>query len=399
MKQLKLTLATPDEHGECLHPSPRHGTVIVWQRPCGRRWVKIEPADDMARILSGQRQQIDRFVSVNEFHSWRLVRLLKTLRACYVDLDGCSDWKLALDAVNEAGLPDPGYLVQSGRGVHLYWLLEATPAKALPLWQAVQSRLVQQLAGVGSDRACADSTRVLRLCGSVHGGTGAEVLGYQITPVRWGLNELAGQVLGDRRRRGNVTGLSPGRRVTQAAGVYALWHRRYLDLCTVADHHSFMAAGIREGSRDRMLFLLANALSWFTRSEALAGEIEQVARLYTPSLTLAEVRTYTSPIVKRAQAAADGARVTFGGESRDPRYYFRTQTLREWLGELLEPVEDRLRVLVPRSVLEQRKKERDAARWKQEREAYLAEHDQERSKPWEALGISRATYFRRKKDQ
>lgn len=408
-EQLKLRLATPDDHGEGLHPSPRHGTVILWQRLCGRRWIKIEPADDMARILSGQRNQIDRFIGVNEFHRWRLVKLLKTLRACYVDLDGCSDWHLALDAVEAAGLPQPGYLVLSGRGVHLYWLLEATPSQALPLWQALQKSLIEKLTNLGADRACADSTRVLRLVGTRHGGTGAEVVGFQISPQRWQLNELAGEVLGGLDRRSRVTGIERAkakRAVARAAnGTFALWHRRYADLCLVADHHAFMRGGISEGSRDRMLFLLANALSWFTRSETLADEIERVAQTYTPTLTLTEVRTYTAPILKRARASADGHRVEFQGEARDPRYYFRTETLRHWLGDLLEPVKG-LRVLVPRSVLRERKLADDQARISTKRreagvpkrEAYLTqfEDSQNAQKPWEALGIHRATYFRRK---
>jgi len=95
--QLRLPLRTPDEHGEGLHPSPRHGTVLVWQRQAaGRRWLKIEPTDPMAQLLAGQAGQRDRFISVNEFQDWRLVRLLRSLRAVYVDLDNCQSIEAAL---------------------------------------------------------------------------------------------------------------------------------------------------------------------------------------------------------------------------------------------------------------------------------------------------------------
>jgi hypothetical protein len=155
-----------------------------------------------------------------------------------------------------------------------------------------------------------------------------------------------------------------------------------------------------------MLFLLGVSLSWFTRSDALPAEIERVARMYVPSLTSAEVRTYTGPIVRRAVMAANGVPVEYRGELVDPRYRFRSDTMRDWLGDLLTPeIEGQLQVLVPRSVLRQREIARQTSRdrvqegrYEQRRTEYLEQSDQERSKPWEALGISRATYFRRKKD-
>lgn len=404
--QRNLALKTPDQHGEGLHPSPRHGTVLVWQRQQARRWIKISPTDPMAQLLSGQVGQTDRYITVNDFHEWRLVKLLRSLRAVYVDLDRCSSCAAALLACEDANLPAPSYAVESGRGVHLYWLLESTPGKALPVWQAIQKRLIDVLQ---ADPACSDCTRVLRLAGTINSKNGAEVLGYEISPQRWTLHELANEVLGYRPKgRATVTGIERARSmraVQEATGVYQLWHSRYLDLCTVADHWAFMR-GMPEGNRDLVLFHMANALSWFTRSESLPKEIERVGRTYTPTLTLAEVREYTAPIVKRALQAANGQTKEWNGEQFDPRYRYRTDTLREQLAHLIEPVEDRLRVLVPRHVLDARKLTEDQARIAAKRRAagvaerseYLAQFEESENaqRPWEALGISRATYFRRK---
>lgn len=407
--QLRLALRTPDEHGEGLHPSPRHGTVLVWQRQAApRRWLKIEPTDPMAQLLAGQAGQTDRYISVNEFHNWRLVRLLKSLRAVYVDLDNCQSIEEALSRCDDALMPAPSYAVESGRGVHLYWLLDAVPAKALPVWQAIQSRLVTVL---DADAACADCTRVLRLVGTRNSRNDADVVGYIITGQRWTLHQLANEVLGYRpgpaAPAAKVTSLTRAksvRAVQAATGTFKLWHSRYMDLCTVADHWAFLR-GIPEGHRDHILFLLSASLSWFTRSESLGAEISRVAQMYVPSLTAAEVSEYTRPIVRRAVMAANGVPVEYRGELVDPRYRFRTDTMRDWLGDLLTPeVEGQLKVLLPRSVLRDRKLADDRERFQAkaraagvvERSDYLAEHNQERSKPWEALGISRATYFRRK---
>lgn len=404
--QFRLPLRTPDEHGEGLHPSPRHGTVLVWQRQAGRRWLKIEPDDPMAKLLAGQAGQADRYISVNEFDRWRLVKLLRSLRAVYVDLDDCRTIEEAIARCDDGALPTPSYAVESGRGVHLYWLLEAVPAQALPVWQAIQTRLISVL---GADPACADCTRVLRLVGTRHSKTGAEVVGYVITGQRWTLHHLADEVLGF-RPAAPVTSIQRAkakRAVQTATGTFRLWHSRYLDLCAVADHWGFMrSSGMPEGHRDRMLFLLSVALSWFTRSESLGAEIGRVAQMYVPTLTEAEVSTYTRPILRRAVMAANGLTIEYMGELVDPRFRFKTDTMRAWLGDLLTPgIEGQLRVLVPRSVLRDRKLREDQERISAkrralgvvERDEYLAEHSQERNKPWEALGISRRTYFRRKR--
>lgn len=376
-----------DHHAESLHASPRHGTVLVWQRLQGRKWLKVAPTDSLQHILSGQTGGTDRFISVNEFQGWRLVKLLRSLRAVFVDLDACSSIEHALQVCDEVGLPQPSYAVLSGRGVHLYWFLESTPAQALPVWQAIEREIIKKLAVLGADRVCSDCTRVLRLVGSINAKTGTEVLGYEITGARWSLRELANEVLGyqePRTKPATVTNIQRARSLSvhQRSGVFRLWHQRYVDLLAVADHHAFMrSSGVPEGSRDTLLFLQANALSWFTRSETLQQEITKNSRIYFPGLTAREVDTYTRPIIQRAKAAADGQKVVYHGEMRDPRYHFKTETLRDWLGDLIEPVQG-LKVLLPAHVLAERERERLRKRdgVQQVRAEYLAQFYEQRQR-------------------
>ena len=390
-------------HAEDLHATPRHGTVLVWQRKLGRQWLKVAPADPLQLVLSGQTGQTDRFISVNEFQGWRLVKLLRSLRAVFVDLDACSSVEHALATCRDVGLPQPSYAVHSGRGVHLYWFLESTPAQALPVWQAIEREVIKKLAVLGADRVCSDCTRVLRLVGSINAKTGTEVLGYVVTGERWSLRELANEVLGypEPRKPATVTNIQRARSLTvhQRSGVFRLWHSRYQDLLTIADHWAFMrSTGVPEGKRDTLLFLQANALSWFTRSETLQQEITKNSRIYFPSLSAREVETYTRPIIQRAKAAADGKTTVHHGQVRDPRYYFQTETILDRLGGLIEPVQG-LKVLLPAHVLAERERERLRKRDgnQHSRSEYLAqfEDSQNAQQPWEALGISRATWFRR----
>ena len=137
--------------------------------------------------------------------------------------------------------------------------------------------------------------------------------------------------------------------VHQRTGPYRLWHQRYQDLCLIAEHHAFMRSyGVAEGSRDKLLFLLAVALSWFTSADGLAEHIQRVAKTYMPSLSVREVVTYTQTIITRAMAARSGEKYEWNGRQKDPRYEFRTETLRSWLGPLITPgLESQLIALGP----------------------------------------------------
>ncbi|MDD5469109.1 MAG: hypothetical protein PHS96_15060, partial [Anaerolineales bacterium] len=287
-------------HYEKLHHSP-HGTVVVWERLApGRRWAKIEPHHPIAALLGPYEGRQDVFVTVNEFYHWRYIRNLKSLRACYVDVDGSTDWRGALDALSEAGMPAPSFMVMSGRGIHFYWLLEPLPGKALPTWQRVQDTLVNALAPLGADYRAKDCTRLLRLAGTVNSRNGAEVRGYTLGDEVWTLHELADEVLGPRIQTARVFDLKAHaarrQRKTPAPGkgsIYAWWHLVYKDLCAIADH--YWLGSVPEGKRDTVLFLMANALSWFANPKALESEIIQTAKTFTPSLTQREIQTYTKP--------------------------------------------------------------------------------------------------------
>ena len=158
--------------------------------------------------------------------------------------------------------------------------------------------------------------------------------------------------------------------------IYDWWHIVYKDLCAIAGH--YWLGGIPEGRRDTFLFLMANSLSWFACPDALQTEIVKTAKTFTPSLTLRQVETYTKPILKRAKEAAEGKKYSWQGREVDPRYAFRAETLRDWLGgsELITPeLWPELRALAPREVIDERRQERDKGR----RNKRIAEHLQHRA--------------------
>ena len=68
-----------------------------------------------------------------------------------------------------------------------------------------------------------------------------------------------------------------------------------------------------------------------------------------------EVVTYTQPIITRAMAAKRGEKYEWRGQMKDPRYAFKTETLRSWLGALITPdLEAQLAALGSPKTLEER---------------------------------------------
>jgi hypothetical protein len=388
-RQLSLDLSQPINHHERLHGAA-HGTVIYWERRAGKdRWSKVEPGDPVQQLISGLVGVPDTFLSVNQFYGWRLVKLIKSLRACYVDIDGSTDLEEALDLLQTARIPAPSFVVYSGRGMHLYWLLDPTPGQALPVWQRIQDVLIKALASIGADPAARDCARMLRLVGTTHSKSGSQVRGVVLTDTLWTLHELADQVLGAREaKRGQVHDLAAaGARKGRTSGrnrwqgsIYGWWHLVYRDMVQISKHK--WPGGIPEGHRDQVLFIMAVALSWFSEPATLYTEIMATAKEMTPTLDEVEIATTMAPVLKRAAMHAAGERTHFNGKDYDPRYNYSAQSLRDHLADVIPPeMHDQLRALAPAEVILERKRQRDAGRdrvaegrYKQDRTAYLQAH-------------------------
>ena len=72
-------------------------------------------------------------------------------------------------------IPEPNIIIFSGQGLVLIWLIDPVPYQALPLWQAIQQYLLDQLKEFGGDSRASDAARVFRLDGSVNSKNGEEV--------------------------------------------------------------------------------------------------------------------------------------------------------------------------------------------------------------------------------
>ncbi|MCB2362282.1 hypothetical protein [Clostridium estertheticum] len=76
-------------------------------------------------------------------------------------------WLLEKDYFKKS-VPPPRFIVISGQGIVIYWLIEPVPYMALPLWNAVQKFFLEKLKEIGADVKSIDAARVSRLSGTIN---------------------------------------------------------------------------------------------------------------------------------------------------------------------------------------------------------------------------------------
>lgn len=366
------SVQTGADHAALLHDNPPiHGAVIFWQQQKSeKRWTVVRPGTPLDEALTKLLGDVDGFMTANEFYAWRLVKNLRSLRAVYADLDQMTDIDLALDACDTARIPRPSFAVFSGRGLHLYWLLNPAPASALPDWQRLQNRIIDALTPVGADPRCRDCTRVLRVVGTVNSKNGDVVRGMPLTMERWSIRSLLAETTPDpvpKPRRGKIKDINAEaakrgqiRRYARK-GVGSWWYTVYRDILALEANLGL----IKHGWRDTVMFLHAVALSWFAQPDAILDELLEVGAHHT-DLSGDEIRRLSKTAIDRAQRAARGEPKEFEGAPVDPRYKFRAQTLRDWLAEPLAAMGDAvhdLKALCPPETAKARKHARDAGRY------------------------------------
>lgn len=168
----------------------------------------------------------NKFISMNSFFiPSRATKNVKEINALYVDLDFyreeitkdqvLKDLDQTLPTVPECfnnkftheqvlmnleenyfnkTIPMPSYIINSGRGMYLIWLINTVPYKALPLWNTIQGYLCKQLKDLKADTA-SDASRVLRVPGSINSKSKSRVTIMQEYDYIYDLREIQQEFL------------------------------------------------------------------------------------------------------------------------------------------------------------------------------------------------------------
>ena len=400
-----------------LHPPCGHGLVgglsVQGDRVRSHTWER----DGISRIAATLTEQ-EAYIAMNPYHGPRGgSRRLAGLNAVWLDLDTYRVPSLAnssradiadhiLRTLGGAGLPEPSFLVDSGRGYYCIWLLSGAAPAALPRWRAVMRALTDWARPLGADPACIDPARVLRLPGSWHDGAGrqVEVLGgdgsrHPFEPLADTIWRVAGRptrrALDMARQARTCRSPRQAKKPATPRGLprRAFWKEISRDLDILLEHWGGV---VPVGMRDLWLHLLACSLTWAAPDTDISALVVARAGAVAPGLKPADIARTMRPTLRRGAAA-----LRHEAGKRDRRYDYGSARMCELLAV------DRsiaatlgLRQLVPADLRAERnrkrRRERSRAAGAMPRALWLAANPTNREQPWLAEGISRATWYRRR---
>jgi hypothetical protein len=156
------------------------------------------------------------------------------------------------------------------------------------------------------------------------------------------------------------------------------------------------------GMRDRFAHHLMAELAQCVAVEQLPQAIDSWLRPHLPANYIDATggedcfRRHIAPVLERAADEAEGKLVAHGGKAWTPLYTYRSARLIQQFDiSATEMRELGLRTLID-AAEKQRRANINRRRSGLDRPAWLGEHGSEQERPWEAEGISRPTWYRRR---
>lgn len=288
------------KHHILFHHDPQNTdgfiTIAKKESQTGRFTQYYYRPDELATHLS-QVMGEDVFFSQNTFYrKARRIETIRQLRSLYVDLDFYifnydPEWilgKLELEFYRQS-IPEPNMIIFSGQGIVLIWMIEPVPYMALPLWQAVQNYLIQQLKPLGGDPKAADAARIFRIAGSVSSKNGNEVNVQYRHDYRYTLRDIQYDYLPELTPKAEPKRPGRKKKVVHLFNLYSLHNARLRDL----DRIVTMRNGEMEGYREITLFLYRYWSCCFT------GDPQEAL-----NQTLEFNQTFTNPLPRKEAVKA-----------------------------------------------------------------------------------------------
>ena len=368
----------------------------------------------LATVIEAANPNIDTYISQAQFRAKnRRAANVDSVALFFVDLDtyhieGLRNqppekvvWLIRKYCDGE-GIPQPSLILYSGNGFYVKWLLDdAVTAERLIEWNAVQIGLVRSLKDFGSDWNAKDISRVLRLDHTVNTKTGNRCRVVDVyenahgNPVRYSFEDFTETFPPEQQQPYTPEGTSA--EATPHTGVNAPTDHFAIRRLNWARFHDIrklweMRGGVPVGFRELTLFWELNfmfraepvrAAELWKEAQNIASTIDQTPGWYANS--------NLTTVYRKARETLEGKSVTFNGRRYPALYTPRNTTLINTF-HITEDEQRELSTIIDRDEKVRRRREKRWAEGVQE-QPYRYE------KPWEHMGISRATYYRRVKEQ
>lgn len=274
----------------------------------------------------------------------RGVNNIRQFRALYIDLDGIFGDKhyvgyKIFELAEEGKLPKPTMLVDSGRGLHVYWRIKNSPYGALHTWQELEDMLYSRLKEYGADIKATDGARVLRLPGTINSKNNQECrVIYQDDKLEYSMYDLREKYLNYYHKKQISKAIKENKKIITNSfyNSYSLHVARAEDLETLCKLRNYDM----KGHRNMVLHCYAYWIGIYERdNEVLAERVNGLNNKFREPLKDSEVKAILRCVPKAIdkfleyeQGIRSGKdkRVTKGMKDKGG-YWYKNETLIERL--------------------------------------------------------------------
>ncbi len=211
---------------------------------------------------------LDSYMSVNSFYvPKRSSECIRHINSLYIDIDNHSENKVNINNILyfleedffNSEIPQPNLIIETGRGLALYWILEHLPKQGLPLWTLVQEEFYKKIKDIENyiedievDPSASDVSRVFRIAGSknIKSKTLAKIYSYSSEKYRLDgiiegyLPEL--EIVKEKKKKKNIKLNDKQKKVAYFYNTYSLHYNRLLDIIKLQQLRNGKCNGYRE---------------------------------------------------------------------------------------------------------------------------------------------------------
>ena len=310
------------------------------------------------QLLDLKYEEDNVYISLNTFYkTYRRIEYLKELKALFIDLDTyktCFTKEQILMNLNEnyfgKNIPIPNFIIDSGRGLHLIWLIKKVPSMALPLWKAVEDYFYKTLKEFGADRQALDATRILRIPGSINSKTHTEVKIIDNYDYLYDLREIQNEYMPELSEKAPIRRGRP-KKVKYIYRERSLYYARIQDLIKLCELREYNL----KGHRELILFLYRYYLCYFT---------EDIEKSLNDTLELNNM--FKQPLrEKEVLSSTKSAETVFKDQNKD--YKYKNETLINLL-EISDEEQKEMKTIISKEEYKRRDREYQKKKYKEELE-------------------------------